>query len=49
MSDLVKIAVDAVGGDNSPQKVIDGIIHNQKKMGIFFIKFLEIEMKSKNW
>ena len=31
MSDLVKIAVDAVGGDNSPKKVIDGIIHNHKK------------------
>ena len=31
MSDLVKIAVDAVGGDNSPKKVIDGIIHNYKK------------------
>ena len=28
MSDLVKIAVDAMGGDNSPIKVIEGIIHN---------------------
>jgi phosphate acyltransferase len=28
MSDLIKIAVDAMGGDNSPKKVIDGIIHN---------------------
>ena len=28
MSDLVKIAVDAMGGDNSPKKIIDGIIHN---------------------
>ena len=25
---MVKIAVDAMGGDNSPKKVIDGIIHN---------------------
>ena len=30
MSDLIKIAVDAMGGDNSPKKVIDGIIHNHK-------------------
>ena len=30
MSDLVKIAVDAMGGDGSPKKVIDGIIHNHK-------------------
>ena len=30
MSDLVKIAVDAMGGDGSPKKVIDGIIHNKK-------------------
>ena len=28
MADLIKIAVDAMGGDNSPKKVIDGIIHN---------------------
>ncbi len=30
MTDLVKIAVDAMGGDNSPKKVIDGIIYNHK-------------------
>ncbi len=28
MSEMVKIAVDAMGGDNSPKKVVDGIIHN---------------------
>ena len=28
MSDLIRIAVDAMGGDGSPKKVIDGIIHN---------------------
>ena len=38
MQDLVKIAVDAMGGDNSPQKVIDGIIHNQKKNSNNFFK-----------
>ena len=26
MSKLVKIAVDAMGGDGSPKKVIDGIV-----------------------
>ncbi len=31
MTKLIKIAVDAMGGDNSPKKVIDGIIHNHKK------------------
>ncbi len=30
MSDLIKIAVDAMGGDGSPKKVIDGIIYNHK-------------------
>ena len=28
MSDLIKIAIDAMGGDNSPKKVIDGVILN---------------------
>ena len=31
MHDLIKIAVDAMGGDGSPKKIIDGIIHNHKK------------------
>ena len=33
MSELIKIAVDAMGGDNSPKKIIDGIIlnHNSNK------------------
>ena len=30
MSDLIKIAVDAMGGDGSPKKIIDGIVHNYK-------------------
>ena len=38
MSDFVKIAVDAMGGDNSPQKIIDGIIHNHKKNRKSFFK-----------
>jgi glycerol-3-phosphate acyltransferase PlsX len=34
MSDIIKIAVDAMGGDGSPKKVIDGlfIIINQIKL-----------------
>ena len=28
MSELTKIAVDAMGGDGSPKKIIDGIILN---------------------
>ena len=31
MTKLIKIAVDAMGGDNSPKKIIDGIIHNHQK------------------
>jgi glycerol-3-phosphate acyltransferase PlsX len=38
MADLIKIAVDAMGGDNSPKKVIDGIIHNHKKYKTNFFK-----------
>ena len=30
MSNLIIIAVDAMGGDGSPKKIIDGIIHNHK-------------------
>ena len=30
MNDLIKIAVDAMGGDGSPKKIIDGLIHNHK-------------------
>ena len=38
MADLIKIAVDAMGGDNSPKKVIDGIIHNHKNNKAKFFK-----------
>jgi len=27
MSELIKIAVDAMGGDGSPKKIIDGIVY----------------------
>ena len=38
MTDFVKIAVDAMGGDNSPKKIIEGIIHNHKKNKDIFFK-----------
>ena len=38
MQDLIKIAVDAMGGDGSPKKVIDGIIHNHKSNNENFFK-----------
>jgi len=37
MLELIKIAVDAMGGDNSPKKIIDGIIlNNQTNKNIFY-------------
>ncbi len=39
MTDLVKIAVDAMGGDNSPKKIIDGIIHNHNSNKQNFYSF----------
>ena len=37
MSAMIKIAVDAMGGDNAPKKIIDGIIHhNQSNKDIFY-------------
>ena len=39
MSDIIKIAVDAMGGDGSPKKIIDGIIlnHSTNKKNFFKI------------
>ena len=31
MHNFIKIAVDAMGGDGSPKKIIDGLIHNNKQ------------------
>jgi len=37
MSKLIRVAVDAMGGDGSPKKIIDGINHyHQKKKDIFY-------------
>ena len=38
MRDLVKIAIDAMGGDGSPKKIIDGLIHNHKSKKDNFFK-----------
>ena len=38
MSNVVKIAVDAMGGDGSPKKIIDGIIHHYKENKESFYK-----------
>jgi len=43
MSDLIKIAVDAMGGDNSPNKTIDGIILNHSKNKNIFFKIFSDE------
>ena len=45
MSELVKIAVDAMGGDNSPKKTIDGIVHNHKSNKNNFFKIFGDEKK----
>ena len=39
MSDMIKIAVDAMGGDGSPKKIIDGIVlnHSTNKNNFFKI------------
>jgi glycerol-3-phosphate acyltransferase PlsX len=40
MKELITIAVDAMGGDNSPQKIIEGIeLHHKKSKNIFYKLF----------
>ena len=38
MTNVITIAVDAMGGDGSPKKIIDGIIHHYKKNNNTFYK-----------
>ena len=45
MSELIKIAVDAMGGDGSPKKVVDGIIHHHKSNKDIFYKIFGDENK----
>jgi glycerol-3-phosphate acyltransferase PlsX len=47
MKDLIKIAVDAMGGDGSPKKIIDGIIHNHKSVQENFFKIFGDETEIK--
>ena len=47
MKDLIKIAVDAMGGDRSPKKIIDGIIHNHKSSQENFFKIFGDETEIK--
>ena len=47
MKDLIKIAVDAMGGDGSPKKIIDGIIHNHKSSQENFFKIFGDETEIK--
>ena len=43
MSKLIKIAVDAMGGDNSPSKIINGIVlHSKKSKNVFYKIFGDI-------
>ena len=49
MDNLTKIAVDAMGGENSPTKVIKGIeIHNWQLKN-FFIIFLKYKINRTNY
>ena len=48
MTDLIKIAVDAMGGDGSPKKVIDGIIHHYKNNIDSFYKIFGDKNEIKN-
>ena len=48
MTDLIKIAVDAMGGDNSPNKIIDGIILNNSKNKNVFYKIFGDEKVIRN-
>ena len=45
MNKLIKVAVDAMGGDNAPQKIIDGIeLHHKKSKNTFYRLFGNINI-----
>ena len=44
MNNLIKIAVDAMGGDGSP-KIIDGLIYNHNKNKGNFFKIFGKKMR----
>ena len=40
MDNKIRIAIDAMGGDGSPKKIVDGIIdHNKKSKNIQYLIF----------
>ena len=49
MNKIIKIAVDAMGGDNSPKKVIDGIIHHHKSNTNTFYQIFGDKEKIQNY
>ena len=49
MSKMITIAIDAMGGDGSPKKIIDGIIIIIRVHQMFFIKFMVIKNKFPNF
>ncbi|MDA7486746.1 phosphate acyltransferase PlsX [Candidatus Pelagibacter ubique] len=49
MSKLIKIAVDAMGGDNSPKKIIDGINHHYKSNSNTFYQIFGDKEKIQNY
>ena len=48
MEKIIKIAVDAMGGDGSPKKIIDGIIHHSKKNNNTFYQIFGDKDKIQN-
>ena len=48
MSKIIKIAVDAMGGDNSPKKIIDGINHHYKSNSNTFYQIFGDKEKIQN-
>ena len=49
MSKIIKIAVDAMGGDNSPKKIIDGINHHYKSNANTFYQIFGDKEKIQNY
>ena len=45
MLNKIKIAIDAMGGENSPKKVIDGIKISLKKIMIISFFYMVIKKK----
>ena len=49
MSSIIKIAVDAMGGDNSPKKIVEGVIHHHKSNKDIFYKLFGEQNSIKNY